>query len=115
MTFINKVRARCRVKVALRHTRVVLRMRTLVRHMHNVCAIHISRIVCIVTRSSSWCKWLGLSITVRVRVRVRARDGKWIFLVPFFFLLLKVTNTFVLAWSNMHCDVTDGKNDVSVT
>ena len=39
-------------------------------------------------------QWLGVSITVRVRVR--ARDGKWIFFVPFFFFLLKVTNTFVL-------------------
>ena len=49
------VRARCRVKVALRHSCVVVRMRTLVRHMHDVCAIHISGIVCTVTRSSSWC------------------------------------------------------------
>ena len=74
------------VKVALRHTCVVLRMRTLVWHMHDVCAIHISGIVCTVTRSSSWCNGkLGLSITVRVRVRVRAKDGKWIFFVPFFF------------------------------
>ena len=32
----GKVRARCRVKVALRHTCLVLRMRTLVRHMHDV-------------------------------------------------------------------------------
>ena len=37
------VLARCRVKVALRHTYVVLRMRRLVRHMHDVCAIHIRR------------------------------------------------------------------------
>ena len=51
----NVVRARCRVKVALCHTCVVLRMRTLVWHMHDVCAIHISGIVCTVTRSSSWC------------------------------------------------------------
>ena len=34
-----KVHARCRVKVALRHTYVVLRMRRLVRHLHDVCAI----------------------------------------------------------------------------
>ena len=36
------------------HTCVVLRMRRLVWHMHHVCAIHISEIVCTITRSSSW-------------------------------------------------------------
>ena len=68
---------RCRVKVALRHTCVALHMRSVVWHLHDVCAIHVrlnsvhdcSKLVVVY--------WLGLS--VQVRVKVRARDRKWIF------------------------------------
>ena len=38
-----EVRARCSVKVALHHTYTELRMRRVVRHMDDVCAIHIRR------------------------------------------------------------------------
>ena len=58
-------------------------MRRLVWHMHDVCAIHVSGIVCTVTLKFLVVWWLGLSVIVRVRVR--DRDGKWIFFVPFFF------------------------------
>ena len=53
-------------------------MRRLVRHMHDICAIHIRRKFLVVY-------WLGLSVTVRVRVR--PTDGEWIFLFLFFSFL----------------------------
>ena len=70
-------RARCRVKVALRHTYIVLHMRRVVRHLQDICVVHIrwnsvhGHLKLLVV------KWLGLSVTVRVRVRVRARDREW--------------------------------------
>ena len=66
------VRARCRVKAALRHTCVVLRMRTL----H---ATTFARYTLAELRAQS------PEVPRGVMVRVRARDRKWIFFVPFFF------------------------------
>ena len=37
----ESIHARCRVKVALRHTYVALRMRSVVRHLHDGWAVHI--------------------------------------------------------------------------
>ena len=62
------------VKVALRHTYVVLYMHTVVRHMHDVCTIlnrqnsvhgHLKLLVV---------KWFELNVTVRVRDRERYFD-----------------------------------------
>ena len=50
----TKVRAGCRVKVALRHIYVVLRMRRLA-HARRLCDTQVGGIVCTVTRSCSWC------------------------------------------------------------
>jgi len=74
-------------------TYIVLRMRRLVWHMHDVFAI---QELCTVTQS---CSWLGLSVTVRVR----AGDGEWIFsFPPPPTLFLKVTNTFILpSWPRL--------------
>ena len=65
------VHARCRVKVTLHHTYVALRMRGVVRHLHDICAIHnirytLYRTVCMIVRN---CLWSGLSVQVRVKVR----------------------------------------------
>ena len=71
-------RARYWVKVALCHTYVVLPMCTVVRHMHDVCAIHIRRNSVHGHLKLLVEKWLGLS--VRVRVRARDRNGYFFFL-----------------------------------
>ena len=63
---------RCRVKVALCHTYVVLCMRTVLQHLHDG-VIHIRRNSVHGHLKLLMVKWLGLSVTVRVRVR--ARDG----------------------------------------
>ena len=63
-------------KSRIHHTYVVLCMRTVVWHMHGVCAIHIrwnsvhGHLKLLVV------KWLGLNVTVSVRVW--ARDREWI-------------------------------------
>ena len=62
---------RCRVKVALCHTCIVLCMCTVVQHLHDIGVIHIRQNS--VHGHPNLVKWLGLSVTVRVRVR--ARDG----------------------------------------
>ena len=64
---------RCRVKVALCHTYVVLCMRTVVQHLHDVGTIHIRRNSVHGHPNLLMVKWLGLSVTVRVRVRARDR------------------------------------------
>ena len=70
--------ARCMVKVALRHTYIVLCMRRVVRHMHDVCTQY--------TLDGTECAWLskvacgeivrtvGLSVTVKVRVQAGDRE-----------------------------------------
>ena len=60
---------RCRVKVTLRHTYVGLCMRRLVRHMYDVCTIHIRRNSVHGHLKLLLVKWLGLSVTVRARDR----------------------------------------------
>ena len=62
------------------HTYVGLRMRKVVRLMHNIYAVHIRRNSVHCHSKLLLVKWLGLSVTVRVR----ARDGEW--LVPLFIL-----------------------------
>ena len=39
MRYCGLVHARCRVKVALRHTYIALRMRSVVRHLHDIYAV----------------------------------------------------------------------------
>ena len=70
-------RARCRVKVALHHTYIVLHMRRVVRHLQDICVVHIRWNSVHGHPKLLVVKWLGLSVTVRVRVRVRAGDREW--------------------------------------
>ena len=86
MTDIREVRARYGVKVALRHTYIVLRMRTVIWHMHDVCAIHIRRNSVHGHPNLLVVKWLGLSFTVRLGLGLGTGNG---YFIPFFFLPLK--------------------------
>ena len=67
--------ARCRLKVTLRHTCVVLHVHRLVSHMHDVCVIHIRRNSVHGHLKLLVVKWLGLRVVVWVRVRARVRNG----------------------------------------
>ena len=53
-------------------------MRSVIQHLHDVCAVHIRRSSVHGRSKLLVVKWLGLGVTVRVR----AWDRKWI---PFFF------------------------------
>ena len=89
--------ARCRVKVALRHTYVVLRMHRVVRHIHDICAIHIRRNSVHGHLKLLMVKWLGF----RVRVRLGTGNG---YFIPFF-LLLKSNEHLSLAFLALSNDV----------
>ena len=59
-------------------------MHSVVRHLHDVCVIHIRQNSVHGRSKLLVVKWLGLDVTVRVGVR--ARDRKWVsFLLSFFF------------------------------
>ena len=59
-------RARGRVKVALHHIYVALRMCRVVWHMHRVCMIHIRQPSADGRPRLLVVKWLGLSVTIRL-------------------------------------------------